>query len=144
MTQVRCPEKLDHLKEPNVNVEVKLIRFINRKPDTTHISSKAVHGVTEFKEGERFVLWVKNPGTEVVYFNILDMQPDGIINPVLPNRIQSLYARDLRIEPGVAHLFNRYLMTVTPPYGEEIYKVFAATDAQNLNWQSCILLIKRE
>ena len=114
------------IKDPGANVEIRFVPVINGKADTSMINSKIKNGVYEFNEGDKFVLWVKNNGYMAVYFNILDIQPDGVINPVLPFRNKNIYKEDLKIDRKSERLFTDYEITIAPPYGTEIFKVFVS------------------
>jgi hypothetical protein len=110
----------------NANVEVKLVPVLNGRADTAAISSKVINGTYTFNEGDRLVLWVKNTGKVPVYFNVLDMQPDGILNPLMPNKQKKIFPGDLKIDAGMSRLLTPYTITVSPPYGTEIFKIFAS------------------
>ncbi len=122
-TQYKLLQNIE-IKDKNFEVEVAFVPVIDGRPDTTRINEKMVGGTYEFTEGDKLVIWVKNTGDQDVYVNILDMQPDGIINPVLPNYKQKIYASDLRIRANSSRLFTENLMEVEKPYGTEIYKIF--------------------
>ncbi len=115
--------------DPQSHLDVKLVPWVNGIADI----NAADHSkpIAEFKVGNKFILWVKNTGSRACYFNILDLQPDGIINPVLPNSRPSkgdpIDVNDLRIEADSSHLFDKYILTVAPPCGLEIYKIFVST-----------------
>lgn len=72
------------VKDPGIHIEIKLVPVINGSADTTRMDAKIVHGTYEFSVGDTIMVWVKNTGTHPFYFNIVDMQPDGIMNPVFP------------------------------------------------------------
>ena len=130
--QYRFLQSLNIGDSTSVNALVKLIPVINGKPDTSFIKSSSATRPYEFKVGDKLMLWVKNTSNDAVYVNILDMQPDGRINPILPNAKQKIYPRDLRIEPGASRLFDKYVITLTPPLGMEIFKVFVSTEEINM------------
>lgn len=114
------------IKDPNIQVEVKLVPVINGVADTNNISQHFVNGLYQFQEDDVMVLWVKNKGRDNVYVNILDMQPDGLINPILPYKEKSIYPPDLKLKAGEQHLFDQFLITLSPPFGTELFKVFAS------------------
>ncbi len=123
----------NEIKNPDINFEVILVPVVNGKPDTNLIQAKLVNGIYQFKEGEQVALWIKNNGSRSVYFNILDMQPDGIINPILPNKAQEIYPRDLKVASGASIVgFRDYILTIYPPYGLETFKVFVSFDEINM------------
>ena len=114
-----------NIKDEGIDVEVKLVPFTNGKPDTTQ-KNVSTASTAKFKNGDKFVVWVKNNRDEDAYINILDMQPDGIINKVLPDKQKNIYPGDLKISGGSSVLFSNYPITVGPPYGTEIFKIFAS------------------
>lgn len=115
-------------------LEIRLVPFINGKADTAKDNQKLVNGIYEFNVNDSLLLWVKNHGDKAIYFNILDLQPDGIINPILPNtRLQPpIYPADLKVEAGQEILFDKYKITIAPPYGMEIFKVFVSEKEINM------------
>lgn len=115
----------------NVTVEIKMLPFINGLVDSTYMNNGLISNPV-FQAGEQFVLWVYNPGLDDVYFNILDIQPDGVINKVFPDKGKNIYPADLRIAPRSAFLFSRYPVTVGPPFGTEIFKIFVSNQKIDL------------
>jgi hypothetical protein len=124
--------KMMEVKDPDIHIEVRLVPVINGKADTTKINSRIINGVYEYSIGDKMVVWVKNTGIRPFYFNMLDLQPDGIINAVLPKRDKNIYADDLKINGGSSFLFDRFIIAITPPLGQEILKVFASYDKIDL------------
>ncbi len=114
-----------NIKDESAQLEVRLVPFINGKADTSQWNDLLAK-TPLFKNGQQFVLWVKNISSDDVYLNILDMQPDGIVNKVLPNKAKNIYPVDLKIAAGSERLFSNYPIKVSPPYGTEIFKVFAS------------------
>lgn len=123
----------NEIKNPDINFEVTLVPVVNGKPDTSLIQSKIVDGIYQFKEGDQVALWIKNNSARSVFFNILDMQPDGIINPILPNKKVEIYPRDLKVASGASIVgFRDYILDIYPPYGLELFKVFVSFDEINM------------
>ncbi|HTB51790.1 MAG TPA: caspase family protein [Ferruginibacter sp.] len=117
------------VNDPTVSFDVKLVPVINGRADTSKINSKMVNGVYEFREKDTVTLWIKNTGIEDAYINILDMQPDGIINPILPNRAQNIYPNELKLNAGSEYMFppQKYSLVIYPPYGTEVFKIFGSS-----------------
>ncbi len=115
------------IKDPSINVEVKLVPVIDGKAQVDSIASKMVNGVYELRKGDKVAVWVKNNSQADVYVNVLDLQPDGVINPILPYKRKNIYPRDLKIIAGGSRLFDSYVINISPPYGTEIFKIFAST-----------------
>lgn len=123
----------NEIKNPDIKFEVKLVPIINGKADTANIDSKMVNGILEFTDSDSIAIWVSNQSSRAVYFNILDMQPDGVINPVAPNARNSIYSRDLKVDRGVSgFILKDYFLTISPPYGMEVFKVFVSFDEINM------------
>lgn len=123
----------NEIKNPAIDFEVILVPVVNGKPDTNLIRTKLVNGIPQFKEGDQVALWVKNNGSRAVYFNILDMQPDGVINPVLPNKDNLIYPRDLKVVGGASIVnFMNFILDVSRPFGLETFKVFVSFDEINM------------
>ncbi|MEJ7589635.1 MAG: caspase family protein, partial [Ferruginibacter sp.] len=131
-SQYRFLKSLPEVKDPDIKIEVMLVPVIDGKADTGKINSKIVAGNYEYNIGDKMVIWVKNKGTQPFYFNILDMQPDGIINAVLPQKREGITADDLKVEGLSSHLFDKYVISLTPPEGQEIFKIFASKDRIDL------------
>ncbi len=115
-------------------LEIRLVPFINGKADTSKDNQKLVNGIYEFNVNDSLLVWVKNNGEKAVYFNILDLQPDGVINPILPNtRLQPpIYPSDLKVEAGQEILFDKYKISIAPPYGMELFKIFVSETEINM------------
>ena len=120
------------VKDPDIHIEVRLVPVIDGKADTTKIKSHIKNGVYEYQVGEKMVIWVRNTGIRPFYFNVLDLQPDGKINAVLPKRDKNVYADDLKVNGGSSYLFDKFVISITPPFGQEIFKIFASYDKIDL------------
>lgn len=91
-----------------------------------------VDGVPEFPVGTQLKIKVINKGWADAYFNILDIQPDGYINPIAPNRGAGLPPEVCKIEAGTEKEIPNYFLTIGPPFGLETFKVFATGEQINL------------
>lgn len=116
-----------NINDPAAMIDIRLVPVINGVADTAQADAKLVNGKYEFKVGDKFAVWARNTGTQDAYFNILDMQPDGVINRVLPNKTKRIYPSDLVVAAGKSRLFDKFPVTVGPPYGTEVFKVFVST-----------------
>jgi hypothetical protein len=132
-TQYKFLQKLV-LNDPSCKLDVKLVPYVNGKADKSTINKKMVNGINEFNVNDSLLIWVKNNGDKTVYFNILDIQPDGIINPILPNTAirPKIYPQDLKVDPGQEILFDKYKITIAPPLGMENFKVFVSEKEINM------------
>lgn len=118
---------------PDQKVVVSLLPVINGQIDTSILPKKTINGILEFEEGDQVTLSIHNQGKKAVYVNILDMQPDGIINAILPYKNAPMGKRnylpqDLRIMPGQEYVFEPkdFLIKLSKPYGTEVFKVFVS------------------
>lgn len=109
-----------------VGVDVQLVPVVHGRADTSAIELCRYQGSYVFHPGDTITLWIKNTAAFPVYINVLDLQPDGKINAVLPNKKRKIYPEDLRIEAGQARLFQAFPLLVSPPYGTEIFKIFVS------------------
>ncbi|MDZ4794841.1 MAG: caspase family protein [Bacteroidota bacterium] len=122
--------------DTTAHVQVKMVPYNKGKADTTKIDTKMVRGIYEYRVGDTMVLWVKNTGKLPVYVNVLDLQPDGIINAILP-RSGSVKPEDLRIDAGVSKLLDpahgyNFFNIIGPPCGDEIFKIFVSKEMINM------------
>ena len=85
-----------------------------------------------FKEGDFALVQLINNGTKDVYFTILDIQPDGIINPVIPNPYKNEPAQSFYIKAGDTLIVKNKFLNFFPPHGIEKHKIFASTKPLNL------------
>lgn len=122
------------VKDSTVTAQVKLVKVTNGKPDAQAMAAKYQEVTYEFNEGDTIMLWVKNPGKKAVYVNILDIQPNGQINSMLPNTTldKPIVASELKVGPGETRTFPEYIIELAPPLGIEIFKVFVTTKEINV------------
>ena len=118
---------------PDQKVVVNMLPVINGQIDTNAIAKKTINGILEFEDADQVTLSIQNLGKKPVYVNILDLQPDGIINAILPFKNapegkRNYMPQDLRIMPGQAYIFEPkdFLIKLSKPYGTEVFKVFVS------------------
>ena len=116
------------LKSEDANVEVNIIPIKNGKMDTGYQQYKLAGGSYDFHDNDTIVISARNRGKKDAYVNILDMQPDGLINPLLPDKNKGLLPNELKIRPGEYHIFDKHQIIIHPPYGVEVLKVFVSTE----------------
>jgi metacaspase-1 len=107
-----------------LSISVQLVPYYHGKADTSRINSRMINNSFVTYDQDTVALWIKNTGTEDAWLNILDMQPNGIINPVLPNQQEGIHSADLKVLAGQESLV--YKVTVSPPFGTEVYKIFVS------------------
>ena len=94
----------------------------------------------ELREGDQVFLNIKNTGQKSFYINIVDIQPDGKINPLLPNKKlkdkdnypSPIRAEDCLIAKGDSLLLKNLSIDIYSPFGEETMKVFLSSEKLDL------------
>lgn len=124
-TQYKFLQQLKFTME-GVSMQVQLVPVIRGRPDIGKTNSHLVNGLYEFTDHDTVVLLITNTGQQDAYINILDMQPDGVINAVLPNRIHSILPYDLKLRAGESRLLTEHKVIISPPYGTEVFKIFVS------------------
>ncbi len=112
------------LVDAGAKVELRLLPFSNGRVDTLLVQQKTHNGILEFEAGDSIVLQVTNKGRQAIYVNLLDLQPDGLINALLPDKASGIYPEDLKVKPGETRVFDQYTIRLNPPYGTEVFKFF--------------------
>ncbi|MGQ0737429.1 MAG: caspase family protein [Bacteroidota bacterium] len=134
---------LQNLKftEKGLSARVELV-FLDEKEnvDYAKLKSRTQFGRLELKVGDTVYLKIINTGLKKFYVNIVDIQPDGKINPIIPNK----GLKDINENPapirydqcfvnkGDSLFFKDLSITIGPPLGEEIFKVFLSGDPLDL------------
>ncbi len=89
--------------------------------------------VLQLKAGNQVKVKVINTGKQKLYFNIIDIQPDGKINPMIPGpqELSLKHAEQYVLAPGEEKILP-YPFEIAPPYGNEVFKVFASGEPFNI------------
>lgn len=123
------------LKDSQFQLQVELIPIVDGNVDTSAIQNHWTNGTQFYKEGDAFTIRATNTSNKALYLNIIELQPDGWMNPVMPNREAGVYASDLAIAPGQTRIFGDYIIEIGPPFGTNVYKLFISKkqiDLENL------------
>ncbi|MEI6507751.1 MAG: caspase family protein [Bacteroidota bacterium] len=98
-----------------------------------HLKAENMESVIEFKDGSYAKVKVFNKSNERLYFNVIDIQPDGKINPIVPasQELTMKHAEQYFIEPNSEKEIP-FALKISPPYGNEVFKVFASNEPFNL------------
>jgi metacaspase-1 len=78
--------------------------------------------------GTYIYLEMQNRGTRTAFYNILDIEPSGRINPLLPAIRQGISdppVAELKLNPGETRII-RFPVKIAPPYGNEVFKVISS------------------
>jgi len=127
--------------EQGLSAKVELV-FLDAKGNIDPVKMKArtKFGRLELKEDDEVYLKITNTGLRKFYINIVDIQPDGKINPILPNKkltdINNAPApiswQDCEVEARAVLLLKNYSIRIAPPYGEETFKIFLSSNPLDL------------
>jgi len=91
-------------------------------------------GVMTFKSGDAYKIKVTNNGTKILYFTIIDIQPDNKINLIVPNAETGRSAVDYQIKPGeTKELGDDDIIEFYPPVGNEVFKIIATESPLDLS-----------
>lgn len=96
------------------------------------ISDILVNEIPEFSTSNMALIKVTNYGTKKAFFNIIDIQPDGFINPVIPT-VNDIDGREYFLDAGESAVLKNTLVMFGPPYGNEIFKLIATDQPFNLS-----------
>ncbi len=83
----------------------------------------------EYDPNRQYVLKIKNTGKKDCYISAIEIQPDDIINILLP--YQNADASSYKLKPGEEKTWL-HIRRFTEPFGTEVFKVFATSSVINL------------
>lgn len=116
-------------KLEDYRVEIEIIPLNgNGIADTNLQKQKYATGIPEFEDGDEVIFKLTNPGDLAVYVSVLDLQPNGIINSLVPDINKGITPEDLRVPPHSSITLSKAQITIGEPFGKEILKVFAAIE----------------
>ncbi len=130
---------LRHLEasEPSVKTEISIIAVKDNPDkgigdDKVTVSMDTINNdIVSFTPDDRFTITIANKGQMPLYFNLLDIQPDNLVNVILPSPgSPGVTIQDLRLEPGAS--FRSQPFEVNPPYGTEVLKCISTSTPLDL------------
>ena len=134
---------LQNLKfsEKGLTARVELL-FLDEKGevDTAKMRKRTKFGRLELQKDDEIYVKVVNTGMKKFFVNIVDIQPDGKINPVIPNKnLTDLNGNpapirwdDCVVNRGDSLYLKTLSINIQPPYGNEVFKVFLSSDPLDL------------
>lgn len=135
----RASYLLNHLvlQNKSMRVEAALIpvavdadkRFVS----TLDASAFLHKGTLQLREEDWVMLRVSNKGSQRVFFTVIDIQPDDQINVVVP--YPQSEPGDFSLGAGETRVIKGFPLTpllVSPPYGDEVFKVIATRQPVDL------------
>jgi metacaspase-1 len=126
------------LKYSSINVTFELIPITLEDPespgddykikDTLTLEQASKNGVLVVSEHVGAHIKVTNHGNSPVYFSIIDIQPDGVINGIIPDPDpESGHQTDqFRIPAKTSYIIPDHRVTFSDPFGTEVFKLFAS------------------
>jgi metacaspase-1 len=127
--------------DPDVSGDIQLV-FIDDvgNIDSARLNSRLHMGRLELRENDKVVLRIVNSGKRNFYINVVDIQPDGFINPILPNKnVKDKYGNpspikweDCLVKRGDTVILRNLSINIQKPYGEETFKVFLSASPLDL------------
>jgi hypothetical protein len=126
--------------DSNYQIELELIPVLARKNADGSVEITKELDPEDYKDDAGYpvfpttiqaLLKVKNVGQRRAYFNIIDLQPDGFMNPVLPTT-DDVDGKEYFLLPKQEVILPNLFINVGPPYGNEIFKVITSSDPLNL------------
>lgn len=98
--------------------------------DTLSLDEMSENGIMIFTESIAALVKVKNIGEQDAYFSIIDIQPDGKINGILPADDPEMHQNpeDFFIKAGHSFIVSESVVYFGAPYGMEVFKLFASKE----------------
>lgn len=122
--------------ESGLTADVKLV-FLDDKGnvDESKMKARTNFGRLELREDDLVYLRVINTGNKEFYINVVDIQPDGFINPIVPNKNLKdrngnpapLKWEDCLVKKGDTLFLRNLAISIQKPFGEETFKVFLSS-----------------
>jgi hypothetical protein len=126
------------VNDTNYRIRVRFLPYVNGKVDTTLLSKKMVNGVYNIEEGDKIVVEVANLSKSPIFFNIIDLEPTGKINAIMPKKSsdvkKNIPANELTVPSGDTIIFHKFPVTIYKPYGNEVFKFFVSNQTLDLEY----------
>ena len=125
------------LNNPDFRAEINLrhIETSNSKQNNGSTPTFTEDSLTTypiFTTHEKGWFTIKNIGHKPFYFNLLDIQPDGRINVILPDEKLGFGIENVKLLPNESKIFK--INAFTPPLGIEKFKVIMTPDYQDFSF----------
>lgn len=103
--------------------------------DTLSLEDLTENGIVRVDSTIKVELVITNHGRLPAYFAIIDIQPNGKINGIVPSPDPNDYqnASDFKIEPGQTYSDPDASVYFGAPYGLEVFKLFASKEPINFS-----------
>ena len=122
-------------ESPILNVSFELVPVemdpstLREKNEIPVETKRDASGNLHLQDGDIFKVRVTNRGKKSAYFTLIDIQPDNMINILIPDTGET--AAEFRIGPGQTITVPK-LFQIGPPAGTEMFKLIATEKEVNL------------
>jgi metacaspase-1 len=113
------------LADTNYKIIVRLV------PQESNKIQNINNGAYTFQVGDTFRIEIINHSKFDVFYNVLDLDPEGNINAIFPNKKERIYSHELKVKAGDTLLIP-HKINVFDPSGEEIFKLFISKSELDL------------
>jgi hypothetical protein len=134
------------VNDTNYSVEARILPFVctnhdgksckGGNADTSLVAQKMKNGIYAFVPGDYLAMSITNNSKQRIYFNVIDLEPTGKINMILPKKESDpkkmISKEELFVEPGQTKVFDSFPIKIFPPFGEEVFKVFVSNKPLDL------------
>lgn len=143
---LRQYDRVEYLKGLAINAEglsgrIELV-FLDaaKNIDTAKLNRRTINNRLELVEGDTVYLKLVNTGEKDFYYNVLDIEPGGRINRVVPNRRlrtasgaeDPFMIEDCLLSKSDSVIIRQVRIKIAKPYGNETFKVFLTQKAISL------------
>jgi len=90
------------------------------------------HGMPGYPQNVKLLVKVTNTGNKKAWFNILDIEPGGKTNVILPDRKNSYPPVACVLEAGESMVVPDFYVNLAPPTGVETFKIVTSSEPLDL------------
>lgn len=134
--QAKYLRQMDMPPGGKLNVEMELVPVKidpsgRQAPTPIPLESKRdALGNIHFQDGDFCGIRIRNNGDKAAYYTVLDIQPDNVVNPVIPDTHET--ASEFRVGPGQTIDIAKYF-SIGPPAGVEMFKLIVTEQPVDLS-----------
>lgn len=118
--------------DKNLDVRIEFVPVKNSLDNFADINDYIKEEELQVTPYDTVLVKVTNYGTKDAYYNILDFQPDGVINVIAPDPYTNERPESYFIKAGESKIIPNLYLEFGEPYGNEVFKVFASGDVIDL------------
>lgn len=118
---------------PESNLKLKLEILKTSCENSTTNTDKTLNNTSlELSVGTCIKFKITNTGTKKAYFSLIDIQPDNVVNLVIPAIDLGYTASEYFLEPGDSYITD-YSIEIGEPYGDETLKLISSSAPLDLS-----------